>query len=111
MSPTRVKVYHAQRDGYHHVATVDVSGFEFDNAEVNDVLEYAYRWTQNIEGSWSLKLGADANDLVTVHDLDLHLGHRSTNVNDSMVYKGKAYVVKSMGFEQHDFPTVKEEWF
>ena len=29
-------------------------------------LEYAYRWTQNIMDSWSLKMPEDGNDDVTV---------------------------------------------
>ena len=29
-------------------------------------LEYAYRWTQNIMDSWSLKMPEDGNDAVTV---------------------------------------------
>ena len=29
-------------------------------------LEYAWRYTNNVMGSWSLKIGEDANDNVTV---------------------------------------------
>lgn len=112
MAQGNVKVYHATPEGYVHVATVDVSGWEFDNAEVEDVLEYALRWTQNIDGSWSLKDGGDANELVTVIDhVPGHCGFRSTSVNDSMVYLGQAYVVAGMGFQKHEFPVVKKEWF
>ena len=33
---------------------------------INEALEYAFRWTQNISGSWSKKIGDDANDNVKV---------------------------------------------
>ena len=33
---------------------------------LNEKLEYAYRWTQNIMDSWSLKMPMDGNDDVTV---------------------------------------------
>ena len=43
-------------------------------------LEYAYRWTQNIMDSWSLKMPMDGNDDVTV------MGEWSTtSVGDQMV--------------------------
>ena len=116
MAQGSVLVYHAHKDGYHHVATVDVSGWEWDNMEAEDALEYAYRWTQNIEGSWSLKDwedNADLNDLVTVVDADQlgGVGYRSTSVNDAMVYMGQAYLVAMTGFQKHEFPVVKKEWF
>ena len=34
---------------------------------INEALEYAFRWTQNITGSWSKKIGDDANDLSLIH--------------------------------------------
>jgi hypothetical protein len=112
MTQGKVLVYHASRDGYRQVAVVDVAGWEFDNASTDDVLEYAYRWTQNLDGSWSLKEGDDANDLVTVIDhVPGDWGYRSTSVNDAMVYRGQAYVVSGMGFTPHEFPVVKKEWF
>ena len=112
MTQGKVLVYHASRDGYRQVAVVDVAGWEFDNASTDDVLEYAYRWTQNLDGSWSLKEGDDANDLVTVIDhVPGDWGYRSTSVNDAMVYRGQAYVVSGGGFTPHEFPVVKKEWF
>lgn len=110
MATGNVLVYHAQPEGYQLVAVVNVSGWEFDNADVADVLEYAYRWTQNIDGSWSLKIGADANDLVEPVDLG-DRGHRSTSVHDALVYQNQAYVVASSGFTPHDFPVVEKSWF
>ena len=76
---------------------------------VDECLEYAYRYTQNIEGSWSIKDGnADNNGAVTVLK-DLYVddkgktwGHRSTSVNDIMQIEGSdvQYRVAGMGFER-----------
>jgi len=63
-------------------------------------LEYAYRWTQNIMDSWSLKMPADGNDKVTVvGDISNGRGLRSTSVGDQMLVGNKKYVVAMMGFE------------
>ena len=65
-----------------------------------DKLEFAYRWTQNIMDSWSLKMPADGNDKVTVVG-DISNGRvlRSTSVGDQMLVGNKKYVVAMMGFE------------
>ena len=66
-------------------------------------LEYAYRWTQNIMGSWSLKIDADANDNVTVvGDISSGYGLRSTSVGDQILVGTEKYVVASFGFETLD---------
>jgi len=93
------KVFHRE-DGLVHVATVRIpEGFSTDEA-----LEYAYRWTQNIEGSWSMKIGADANDNVDV-ELPLHerngkvYGLRSSMLYDVIELDGKdRYTVDFIGF-------------
>ena len=110
MTDNVVKVYHAHPDGYRLVAEVSIpSDLQMDQA---GSLEYAYRWTQNIVGSWSLKQGEDANDRVQVIDHQAgDWGYRSTSVNDALVYAGQAYVVASSGFTPHEFPVVKKEWF
>jgi len=43
------------------VARVTTSGMDLFEAT-----EYAYRYTNNVDGSWSMKIGADANDDVEV---------------------------------------------
>ena len=66
-------------------------------------LEYAYRWTQNIMDSWSLKMPADGNDDVTVMgDISSGMGLRSTSVGDQVLVGTEKYVVASMGFETLD---------
>ena len=66
-----------------------------------DKLEFAYRWTQNIMDSWSLKMPADGNDKVTVigDTKGGTLGIRSTSVGDQMLVGNKKYVVGMVGFE------------
>ena len=66
-------------------------------------LEYAYRWTQNIMDSWSLKLPMDANDDVTVMgEIVDGMGLRSTSVGDQILVGTEKYVVAPFGFETLD---------
>lgn len=79
------------------------------NAPMDDVLgalEYAYRYTNNVDGSWSMKIGADANDNVEVvaelpvsQKTGKQVGLRSTMMFDRMeVDGGDAYEVDMVGF-------------
>lgn len=69
----------------------------------NDALEYAYRWTQNIFDSWSLKMPEDGNDDVTViGDISSGYGLRSTSVGDQILVGTEKYVVAPMGFKTLD---------
>ena len=52
------------------VAKVTTSGMDLFEAT-----EYAYRYTNNIDGSWSMKIGEDANDDVS-SDVDQDLVDR-----------------------------------
>ena len=86
------------------VAKVTTSGLDLFQAT-----EYAYRYTNNLDGSWSMKLGEDANDAVEViAPLISHKGKtyglRSTSVGDVMkVDDGEGFVdyfkVAGFGFE------------
>ena len=68
---------------------------------VNDALEYAFRWTQNISGSWSKKIGSDSNNDVKVLDVrEDGLGLRSTSVGDRMMSEGSEFEVESFGFKE-----------
>ena len=63
-------------------------------------LEYAYRWTQNIMDSWSLKMSEDGNDAVTVMgDISDGYGLRSTSVGDQILVGTEKYVVAPFGFQ------------
>jgi len=92
------------------VAEVNVWHLE----DVNEALEYAYRWTNNVSGSWSVKLtgmklsdgtefeNGDYNDDVTVlAPLRKNgMGLRSTSMFDRMVVNGKTYKVGEYGFKE-----------
>lgn len=79
-----------------------------------EALEYAYRWTNNVEGSWSLGVrefedgesNGDYNSAVTVVG-PMHVdengktwGLRSTSVGDHMLMGTEKYVVASFGFDK-----------
>jgi len=79
-----------------------------------EALEYAYRWTNNVEGSWSLGVrefedgesNGDFNPAVTVVG-PMHVdengktwGLRSTSVGDQMLMGTDKYVVASIGFDK-----------
>ena len=105
----KVVVQHIDQDrdtgavlGFVDVAEVNV----WHTEDVNEALEYAYRYTNNVDGSWSKKTGEDANDDVTVL-APLHvtedgrtIGLRSTSMFDRMVLNGKTYRVSITGFKE-----------
>ena len=67
----------------------------------NEKLEYAYRWTQNIMDSWSLKMPQDGNDDVTVMgEIVDGMGLRCTSVGDQMLVGTTKYKVAMCGFEE-----------
>ena len=105
----KVTVQHMKRnkatggvEGFVDVAEVNV----WHTEDINEALEYAYRYTNNVDGSWSMKIGSDANDDVTVL-AELHttadgrkMGLRSTSMYDRMVINGKTYKVAMMDFDE-----------
>ena len=97
---TQVAVIHtAFEDTPSIVAFVNVPEFP----TLIETLEYAYRWTQNIMDSWSLKMPEDGNDAVTVvGDISDGYGLRSTSVGDQILVGTEKYVVAPFGFETLD---------
>jgi len=94
-----VKHKNFETNQFDTVAEVDVT--ELYSLSRMDQLEYAYRWTNNIEGSWSRKIGGDSNDAVTVMMTRSDgLGLRSTSMFDRMEIDGVEYEVSMMGFER-----------
>lgn len=105
----KVTVQHINQDretgnvlGFNDVAEVNV----WHTEDIDEALEYAYRYTNNVDGSWSMKIGSDANDDVTVL-ADLHvtadgrkMGLRSTSMFDRMVVNGETYRVDMFGFKK-----------
>ena len=82
----------------------------------SDALEYAYRRTQNIEGSWSKgpviewdgeehDNGDYSEDITVMQPLHVDAdgkewGHRSTSVGDHIVFGTVKYKVDSFGFSE-----------
>ena len=103
----KVSVIHAAfGDTPHVVAFVDVP----DGTDDMNAMEYAYRWTNNVMGSWSRKEkffedgseNGDYNENVTVM-APLHeggMGLRSTSMGDQMLVGTKKYEVAMFGFEE-----------
>ena len=89
---------------------ITVADVETPFAVVEEALEYAYRWTNNVMGSWSRKEkffedgteNGDYNENVTVM-APLHedgMGLRSTSMGDQMLVGTKKYEVAMCGFEE-----------
>ena len=101
---TQVAVIHtAFEDTPRTVALVEVG-----SRTGTDALEYAYRWTQNIMDSWSMKMPQDGNDDVTVM-AELHVdengktwGLRSTSMGHQMLLGNTKYEVAAFGFKEVD---------
>lgn len=103
----QVAVIHtAFEDTPRTVAFVEVP----DGADHEDAMSYAYRWTNNVMGSWSIKeqyfqdgeANGDYNEAVTVM-APLHeggMGLRSTSMGDQMLVGNKKYRVAMVGFEE-----------
>jgi len=91
-------------------APITVADVETPFAVVEEALEYAYRWTNNVMGSWSRdekvfsngETNGDFNPNVT-RIAPLHedgMGLRSTSMGDQMIVEGKTYEVAMLGFEE-----------
>jgi len=100
----KITVNHADFDrqtgevlGYTPVAIVDAYAFN----KVEEALEYAWRYTNNVMGSWSLKIGEDANDDVTVlQQREDGMGLRSSMMGDRFEVDGVDYRVAIAGFKK-----------
>jgi hypothetical protein len=85
-----------------HMATVNAQDADSEEA----ALEFAWRYTQNIDGSWSRYGSPDWHPTaMTVHaPLPVHngktYGHRSSMVGDRFKIGARAWLVGSMGFKE-----------
>jgi len=112
---TQVAVIHtAFEDTPQTVAFVDVPEFP----TVIETLEYCYRWTNNIAGSWSkgeiltgdngetINNGDYNKNVKVASDLPVYdgktYGMRSTSVGDQMLIGNQKYVVAGCGFKTID---------
>lgn len=92
--------------GYKKPTEVARVSFPRNIANTSERLEYCYRHTQNIQGSWSLKIGKmDANNNVTVTGPSeirdgKKLGIRSTTLCDVIQIGHDRHVVAISGFKR-----------
>ena len=107
----KVIVYHRdnfdprEESGFSRVAIVDAP-----TEDTEEALEYAFRWTNNINGSWSLGSlidnNPDSNDNVCfvgeyrISKDGRRLGARSTSVRDVMYTPDGKYEVAGFGFDK-----------
>ena len=104
--------------GYRNVAVVSVPEEISAFGTTTDCLEYAYRYTNNIEGSWSIKeeylpmrdgrmiANGDYNENVAVlYVRPDGMGQRSTMMGDRMIVDGETYKVAVMGFTKVEMET------
>ncbi len=76
-----------------------------DKASIKENLAFAYRWTQNLQDSWSKNMKHDGHERVTcLVDLTGRMGLRSTSVGDTitMIHESgfkQVYQVAGVGFE------------
>ena len=113
----KITVYHNDfetNSSFTRVAVVNVPEEISAFGTTNECLEYAYRYTNNVMGSWSMKIGGDANDNVEV-TAPLHIskrtgeemGLRSSMMGDRFYVQGEeAYEVAMCGFEV--IPTLED---
>jgi len=93
------EIHTAFEDERQTVAIVDAP----PNMSDEERLEYAYRWTNNVAGSWSrrdIKDNGDYNpDVTVVAPLNEGgMGLRSTSMGDELIMDGVKYVVSAFGF-------------
>ena len=106
-------------EGYRDVAIVGVPEEISAFGTTLDCLEYAYRWTNNVQGSWSIKktsfpdpangdrVNGDYNENVAVLNARPDgMGQRSTMMGDRMEVDGKTYKVDVFGFTELEMETV-----
>jgi hypothetical protein len=109
MKNMKVTVYHNEslfaRNNDEKVVFTRVAVVEAPMDDVMEALEYAYRWTNNVMGSWSrtdIEDNGDFNPNVTrVASLcEGGYGLRSTSVGDVMFTEDGKYEVAPMGFKK-----------
>lgn len=71
---------------------------------VDENLEYAWRYTNNIKGSWSRNdIGDNADwneDVIEIAPLEGEYGHRSSMVRDRFEINNELYEVDAFGFSK-----------
>jgi hypothetical protein len=104
----KIEVHHKNDGTLTHIANVEAPA----DLDPYTALDYAFRWTNNVGGSWSIKdpdlrsQNPDFNENVEIlmplqRDASGRAwGHRSTSVGDILVTDRERYVVTSVGFQR-----------
>lgn len=105
----RITVFHKEEQDFVRMCVVETPSDDIECA-----LEYAYRWTNNIHGSWSRddlkQYNGDWNENVTeIAPLEDGYGHRSTMMRDRMLTEDGWYEVAPFGFEKINMHKVAQE--
>lgn len=91
---------------------IHMADIKADTNDVNSALEWAFRRTQNIEGSWSQGMYFDDGeknldyhpDVIVMEEIETingkKYGHRSSMMGDIFVIDGKRYEVDFIGFKE-----------
>ena len=89
----------------------EAASVEYDTeATLLENLEFAYRWTQNLQDSWSKNMEHDGHERVTcLVDLTGRLGLRSTSMGDTVSIGDIMYVVAGVGFTHTNGEAVTNE--
>jgi hypothetical protein len=116
----QILVQHAKTDrntgsvlGYTDVALVNVPVEISAFSTTNECLEYAYRYTNNVAGSWSINeeylplrdgkmiINGDYNENVTVlYTRPDGMGQRSSMMGDRFIVDGVVYKCAVFGFKK-----------
>lgn len=118
----KIEVQHVKRDGagFEPVARITIPDDVAKAETFEPALEYAWRWTNNIDGSWSRGelLGKDVDHLFPNTDFNPNTevlkplrysegnvyGHRSSMVGDRFIIDDgnckRVFEVKAFGFER-----------
>ncbi len=114
MTKSIVKVFYlSPKEDFSGIVRTHVANIKIDSQnETDTALEYAYRFTQNIEGSWSKgpifedgTANTDYREFIeVVSPLEAHngkiYGHRSSMSGDEFELDGDVYRVASFGFKK-----------
>ena len=115
---TQIKVFYlSPKEDFSGIVRTHVANIRIDSQYENEgateiALEYAYRFTQNIHGSWSqgpVFTDGTSNDdyrdfIDVVAPLEMYegkvYGHRSSMSGDEFEFNGDVYRVESFGFKK-----------
>lgn len=96
-----VNVYYPAEGQLTHIATVNTP----PDYDTERALGFAFRWTQNIDDSWSIYGKADHHqNVIVIAPLPVRggrtLGHRSSMIGDIFVVDRRIFICDTFGFKE-----------